>query len=573
MTKHPSLALALAAGAVLQVAPLLAQGTPDPDLDRAHHVLRRMTFGPDRALVSQLSTGLPAVQAYIAAQLNPPAVGAPNYHGSASLDELLTGSIAPGTTGTLLLPSTLGGAIDQLQTSIAQVAYALESEWQLREVMTQFWDRHFNTNLIAQSAWFIPYIPAGANDDYWAWWFEWEANQHYRANCLTTFYDLLYFTSRHASMMIYLHMPQNNGSRPNEDYARELVELYTMSPEHLQPNGTVLQNYVQDDIEEIARILTGWDLDEPNAFVFQFDDPDHAYPTVAPALFASSALPVTLTLRAPPNGEQEGIDLLAELARHPATATFICRKLIAYFIDEGLAAQPNPQVLQNMLAVWGQQGDIKAVLGALFASSEFEGSTYHLTRIRIPLESVVATARAVEARMKKNPAIGNLADPASMTSMVTTTFALGQSLLNYPAPNGFPTDNNAQLSPSVGLERAYWGWNVLFYTVPAHSPATDPVAFIQPVQPPLPASPTASNVIPHLLAVIDYLLTSFYGSNYTLEDEQRVADAMVNSMDWVTAQTSGPYAGQWDPAKPAHYTVTIWVAFTAALGFVQSGQR
>ncbi|MCA8953855.1 MAG: DUF1800 family protein [Planctomycetes bacterium] len=572
MTKLPRLAL-FAAAVAFPIVPAGAQGTPDPDLDRAHHVLRRITFGPNRALVQQLKTGLAAAQSYITAQLNPPAVGAPNYHGSAALDQLLTGSYSPGTTGTLLLPNTLGAAFNANQTSQAQLAYALESEWQLREVMTQFWERHFNTHLFSQGGYFVPYIPAGADYQNWVWWFEWEANEYYRANCLTTFADLLSFTSHHASMMIYLHMPQNDGgpsSHPNEDYARELLELYTMSPQEVLPSGTPQANYDQTDVEAVARILTGWDLDEPNAFVFQFDDADHTYPTGPTTLFQSSTSTVTIAAQTSPNGEQEGNDLLLALAGHPATKDFVCRKLIREFIGEVVAARPNPAVLQAMKAAWGTQGQIQPVLTALFSSNDFLGTSNHLNHVRLPMESVVATARAIEAQVKT---VGGLADPGSMMQMINAMLAQGMALFGYPAPNGFPTYNNAQLSPSLGLERTYCGWNVLLNAAPAQAPATDVIAYVQPVQPPLPASPTVNNVAPHYIAVADYLLTEFYGSNFTLEDELRVLDAIAAAANWVTAQTNPPYAGNFDPAQPEHYKATILVAATAALGMVQSAQR
>ncbi|MCA8948490.1 MAG: DUF1800 family protein [Planctomycetes bacterium] len=574
MTNPGRIALVLAVGAALSSALLPAQGTADPNLDRAHHVLRRITFGPDRALVARLAAGLTEVNAYIAEQLNPPAQGAPNYRGSQSLDELFVG--AGGGPGTLGLPATLGGPIDDLDTSQAQIAYALESEWQLREVMAQFWERHFNTFLFAQRNYFVPWI-GGATEDYWAWWFEWEANEHYRANALTTFHDLLVFTAHHASMMIYLHMPQNNGANPNEDFARELCELYTMSPEQVLPGEVVVKNYEQSDIENIARILTGWDLDEANGFVFQFDDADHAYPTGPTALFGGSTQPVSIPARVSPNGEQEGLDLLAELAKHPATKAFVSRKLIAHFVGEELAAAPTSSVLTAMLAAWGDEGDIVAVLGALFASPQFLGSDSHLTRIRMPLESVVATVRALEGTIREDPTTG-LADPASLNSMNLAMAAQGQSLLKYPAPNGYQTDDASQLSPSVGIERAYWGWNVLFSLLGSPpgswSPATDPVAYVQPVQPPLPASPTRTNVVPHLYAVVDYLLTSFYGSNYTEADEFRVREAIAGTILWIDQNPAGTtYGGPWDPAVAEHYEAVIWVACTAALGFVQSGQR
>ena len=572
MNKTASLTLAI--GAAICIAPLTAQGTPHPDLDRAHHVLRRITFGPNKALVAQLRPNLAAVQSYIAAQLNPPAPSANNYHGSQSLNELLTGTIVPGTKGTLILPNTMGGLLTQFQVSAAQFAYALESEWQLREVMTQFWERHFNTNLVPGSGFFKPYIPANADMFNWGWWFEWEANKYYREHCLTNFHQLLHFTSRHASMMIYLHMPQNDGSKPNEDYARELLELYTVSPEYIQGTN-VLSNYTQQDVENVARILTGWDVHRPTnqtaTFAFQFDNTDHNYSSTATTLLTTSAQQITITQQSTPNGEQEGLELLSKLAGHPSTRAFVCRKLIAYFVDEALAALPTSPLLTAMENAWGSNGNIKAVLTAMFTHSDFLGATHRLKRVRIPLESIIGTARAMEAKVKQDAS--NLADPNSMWHMMIAMAAQGQTLQMYPAPNGYPTANFKQLSPTIGLQRAYWAWDIFLLPNQAEVPETDVVGFVSTVQPPLPTNPTRTNVVPHLLAVVDHMLESFYGSNYTLDDEVQVVNAITGAIAYVDAQTSGPVIGPWDPANATHYWVALTAAASSALGFIQGGMR
>src|SRR5438270_130873 len=173
---------------------------------------------------------------------------------------------------------------------------ALYSPWQLREQMTWFWMNHFNV-------------------------FQYKANlrvlvadyeeRAIRPHALGRFRELLGATARHPAMLIYLDNAQNAANRINENYARELMELHTLG---------VDGGYTQRDVQELARILTGFSIDLDSPGLARFYPRRHdssAKELLGRALKAKGAAEL-----------DEALDLLA---RHPATARFVSRKLALFF--------------------------------------------------------------------------------------------------------------------------------------------------------------------------------------------------------------------------------------------------
>src|SRR5438876_10108641 len=175
---------------------------------------------------------------------------------------------------------------------------ALYSPWQLREQMTWFWMNHFNV-------------------------FQYKANlrvlvadyeeRAIRPHALGRFRELLGATARHPAMLIYLDNAQNAANRINENYARELMELHTLG---------VDGGYTQRDVQELARILTGFSVNFDREML-KFIPGRHDY---------GDKLLLGHTIRG--RGAAEVDEALDLLARHPATARFICRKLALFFVSD-----------------------------------------------------------------------------------------------------------------------------------------------------------------------------------------------------------------------------------------------
>jgi len=205
---------------------------------------------------------------------------------------------------------------------------ALYSPWQLREQMTWFWMNHFNV-------------------------FQYKANlrvlvadyeeRAIRPHALGRFRELLGATARHPAMLIYLDNAQNAANRINENYARELMELHTLG---------VDGGYSQRDVQELARILTGFVVREG---WFEFIPGRHDY---------GDKLLLGHSIRGRGAAEvDEAFDLLAQ---HPATARFVCRKLALFFVSD----DPSRALVEQLAATFrSSDGDIAAVLRELFASA------------------------------------------------------------------------------------------------------------------------------------------------------------------------------------------------------------
>src|SRR5467141_564451 len=263
---------------------------------------------------------------------------------------------------------------------------ALYSPWQLREQMTWFWMNHFNV-------------------------FQYKANlrvlvadyeeRAIRPHALGRFRELLGATARHPAMLIYLDNAQNAANRINENYARELMELHTLG---------VDGGYTQRDVQELARILTGFSVNidrEMSKFILG----RHDY---------GDKLLLGRTIRG--RGAAEVDEALDLLARHPSTARFICRKLALFLVSD----DPSAALVEQLAATFrSSDGDIAAVLRELFASPEFRASLG--TKFKDPVHYVVSAVRLAY----DDKAILN-AGP-----MINWLGRMGEPLYARPTPDGF----------------------------------------------------------------------------------------------------------------------------------------
>jgi uncharacterized protein (DUF1800 family) len=302
------------------------------------------------------------------------------------------------------------------QAQAARLWRALYSPRQLQEVMVDFWYNHFNV------------FAGKALDRLWIGAYEAEA---IRPHALGRFRDLLGATAHHPAMLFYLDNAQNaapgskglNGREAglNENYARELMELHTLGADG---------GYTQDDVVALARIMTGWGLARPNAlptqgsgFVFYPARHDNGDKRFLGQDFAG-------------NGEAEGEAALDLLAKSPATARHIAFELAQYFV----ADQPSSALVDRLAARFTEtDGDIKAVLRALFASREFRDSTG--AKYKSPYRFVVSAARAARVTVD-NP-----------KPLLAALARLGHPLYGCATPDGYRDTQAAWLSPDASLLR------------------------------------------------------------------------------------------------------------------------
>jgi uncharacterized protein (DUF1800 family) len=309
--------------------------------------------------------------------------------------------------------------VAELQTG--KLLRAIYSERQLQEVMTDFWFNHFNV--------FV-------NKD---------ADQHYtasyerdviRPHALGKFRDLLIATAQSPAMLFYLDNWQsigpdskaagggkNNSPDPkrglNENYAREIMELHTLS---------VDGGYSQNDVTELAKVLTGWTIDNPGqAGGFTFDPRKHE---------PGDKHVLGQTIH--DSGQQEGLEMLNKLASSPQTAHFIARKLAQRFV----ADDPPPSLVNHLSDRFLQSdGDIREVLHTLFTSPEFWSPQTYRAKVKTPLEFVVSTIRASGA------------DVANPFPLVQVLGKMGEPLYQMQPPTGYSMRADYWINSDALLDR------------------------------------------------------------------------------------------------------------------------
>ncbi|GAB4281301.1 MAG: DUF1800 domain-containing protein [Candidatus Promineifilaceae bacterium] len=280
---------------------------------------------------------------------------------------------------------------------------ALYSNRQLYEVMVEFWSDHFNIYLHKNQT--MPYLKLV--DD----------REVIRPYALTTFRQLLHASAKSPAMLVYLDNIRSTKEHPNENYARELLELHTLG---------VHAGYTQQDVQETARLLTGWHVRQrgrqQGRWFFNAEAHDYGEKTILGHTFPAG------------EGEAEVLRLLDMLASHPATATFIATKLVRRFVADDPPASLVNRLANTFLAA---DGDIKAMLHTLFLSDEFATAPPKLKR---PFTYLISALRALNA---------NVALRRQGRALGQWLRQLGQMPFMWPPPNGYP------------VESAVWATNLL----------------------------------------------------------------------------------------------------------------
>jgi uncharacterized protein (DUF1800 family) len=290
--------------------------------------------------------------------------------------------------------------------------------------MTEFWFNHLNV-----------YVGKGAVRPFIG---------HYllnvaRAHALGKFEDLLLASARHPAMLFYLDQFQSvaDGSPGgqgrlrglNENYARELMELHTLG---------VAGGYSQNDVREMARILTGWTVGPKEANGFRFAQRFHD--TGRKVVMGKHYPDAPLN-----SGEREGEQAIRRLARHPKTAARISLRLAQFFVSDS----PAPALVSALTQTFqNSQGDMRVVLRALLESEEFWRPDNKL--FKTPMDFACSALAAVSSTDK-------LVDSTDRRRLILTENYLaqaGQPLHGWQTPDGYKFDAATWLVPEALTRRA-----------------------------------------------------------------------------------------------------------------------
>jgi uncharacterized protein (DUF1800 family) len=323
----------------------------------------------------------------------------------------------------------------------AKLLRAFYSDRQLEEVMTDFWYNHFNV-----------FINKGP-DRYMITAYERDV---IRPHVLGKFKDLLVATAKSPAMLFYLDnwesvgphsqqavfgnqrprlrrgpfgmihevppRPQQNKNRPsglNENYAREIMELHTLG---------VDGGYTQRDVTELAKVLTGWSIDQPQrGGGFKFNDRAH-----------EPGNKFVLGHKIGDHGESEGMEMLDILAHHPSTARFISKKLALRFVSDN----PPQRLIDRMANTFLEKdGDIREVLRTMFTSPEFWAADAYRAKVKTPLEFVASSVRASGVQVQNAQPLAQFLN------------RMGMPLYGMQPPTGYSTKAETWVNSAALLTR------------------------------------------------------------------------------------------------------------------------
>jgi uncharacterized protein (DUF1800 family) len=341
----------------------------------AGHLFRRAAFGASDAELRQAEKDGPA----------------------ATLDRLLSG--APDAAARYDFLEVEGERVTRENDPFKLRAWwlycMLYSPHPLREKLTLFWHNHFATSIAKVDRTRLMFLQ----------------NRTLRRHALGMFGPFLLDMSKDPAMLVWLDSNNNIKGRPNENYAREVMELFSLG----------VGNYTEKDVQEAARAFTGWHTDGK---VFDFNARFHDADT-------KTVLGQT--------GPWDGGDVIPILLRQPAAGRFLARKLYRFLVSE--TQEPPDRLLEPLAEQFRKTDyDVSAVVRTILASRHFFSEHAFRQRVKSPVEFVVGAVRAtVSGEVAPRALVGRLE-------------LMGQNLFAPPNVKGWP-GGQAWLNTSSVLAR------------------------------------------------------------------------------------------------------------------------
>lgn len=235
-----------------------------------------------------------------------------------------------------------------------------KSQWPLREKLVLFWHGHFASGQ-----------PKVKNANYL-----WQQNELFRTHALGNFVALTKFVSRDPAMMQYLDTIKNAVGKPNENFARELMELFTLG----------IGQYTEEDIREAARAFTGYRINpKRGSFIFA----SRLHDDGSKKFFGRQ-------------GRFSGDDIIDMIVARPECSEFIAGKLWEFFAYE----DPAPELVKELGAVFRQSRyELKPLLERILGSQEFYSAKAWRSQIKSPVQLLVQTSKMLESELPQQRAL------------------------------------------------------------------------------------------------------------------------------------------------------------------------
>ena len=266
----------------------------------------------------------------------------------------------------------------------------------------------------------------------------------FRAHGLGSFRNLLVELSRDPAMLYWLDNSDNHADAVNENYGRELLELFSMG----------IGNYTEQDVREAARAFTGWTVENVEymalrsqkasiwpygrvswQFEYRPDDHDDSSKTLLGQ-----------------TGRLNGEDVIDIIVRHPAAARFVCRRLYQFFVADEVDESGEALIEQLTQTYFASNYEIRSVLRTLFNSDHFKSDSVRFRRVKSPAEFVVGILRTAQPFDRPS---------TQMFELALSTNYMGQELLNPPNVEGWHEGeewiDSGSLVERVNLASRYLG--------------------------------------------------------------------------------------------------------------------
>jgi uncharacterized protein (DUF1800 family) len=374
------------------------------DINEAAHLLRRMGFGGNEeernALVSKGSR-----EAAVDYLLNYSSID------NTAMEQLLTTSFD--------FSSTENTNFNQAEIRRWWTTRMVITKRPFEEKMTLFWHNHFATALSKVQD-VLMYVQ----------------NLTLRQNALAKFDDLLLKVAQDPAMLVWLDSTTSTKTAPNENWARELQELFTMG---INDVVTGQPNYTEDDVKNIARAFTGWRFrrtqgnQSPFAYTAFIDNNQTD-------LGAKTIYGVT--------ANYTGQDVITLVAAKPATARYLVKKLFEFFVYPlDLTSSADKATIDKFANVYMTSNhSIKELVRTIFVSDEFFGKRARFGLVKMPIEYVVGAVRMLQANYLPGTS------QQRETLLYTRAANMGQNIFNPPDVAGWDF-NAGWISTATMLER------------------------------------------------------------------------------------------------------------------------
>lgn len=373
------------------------------DFEQARHLLDRCLFGAKKSEIDSL-VGKPisdALTILTAAPAEPPL---PLGMNSKDLD------VPIGTTWINASSNSSYYSYRQKSLRAWWIGNMMQQSVSIHEKMVLFWHNHFSTeiNVVSNPIFLYQY------------------NMLIRKYALGNFKQFLYEMSITPAMLVYLNGDSNKVGAPNENFARELLELFTIGKGPLISDGNYT-NYTETDIKEASKVLTGWKIDRTKNIPF-YNTARHDKTTKS----FSDAFDKAIISNKEADEYKSLIDLILSKKE---TARYIARKIYRWFVYYKIDTSIESQIIENMATTLiANNYEIKPVLIQLLGSEHFFSANYRGAYIKNPLEFSIGIYRKLEIQL--SPAV--LTNCEIWSVIYTSAFNMEMALGDPPDVSGWP---------------------------------------------------------------------------------------------------------------------------------------